>query len=126
MEKATRRQSKDHNSRLVLKTIYGNGQVSRADLARSTGLTRPTVSAIVAGLLESALVSEIGPGPSAGGKRPTLLAINDDGRHLIAVDLSGDEFRAARLNLSGGITTRVGLPAAGLRGDCLLYTSRCV
>ena len=117
MEKATRRQSKDHNSRLVLKTIYGNGQVSRADVARRTGLTRPTVSAIVAGLLQSDLVREIGPGPSAGGKRPTLLAINDDGRHLVAVDLSGDEFRAARLNLSGTIIDRATLPAAGLRGE---------
>ncbi len=117
MEKATRRQSKDHNSRLVLKTIYGHGEVSRADVARRTGLTRPTVSAIVAGLLQSDLVSEIGQGPSAGGKRPTLLSLNGDGRHLIAVDLSGDEFRAARLNLCGTIISRATLPAAGLRGD---------
>ena len=76
MQKATRSQTKDHNSRLVLKTIYDSAPVSRADIARYTHLTRPTVSALAAELIDSGLVSEVGQGPSAGGKRPTLLAIN--------------------------------------------------
>lgn len=117
MEKATRQQTKDHNSRLVLKTIFNGGEVSRADVARLTGLTRPTVSTIVADLLENNLVVETGQGPSAGGKRPTLLTINGQGRHLIAIDLSGAEFRAARMNLMGDIETRDVRPAAGLRGE---------
>lgn len=120
MQKATRQQTKDHNHRLVLKMIYDAGEVSRAEVARLTGLTRPTVSAIVADLLDDRLVIETGQGPSAGGKPPTLLSINDDGRSLIAVDLSGDELRAARLNLTGKIQTRATLPAAGLSGDNLL------
>ena len=86
MEKATRHQTKDHNSRLVLKTIYHAGDISRADIARHTHLTRPTVSALAAELIDSGLVSEVGQGPSAGGKRPTLLAINDAGPCLLALD----------------------------------------
>ena len=120
MQKATRQHTKDHNSRLVLRTIYNGGELSRADLARATGLTRPTVSSIVAELLESALVVETGQGPSAGGKRPTLLSINGGGRHLVAIDLSGTDFRAARLNLRGGIEARATCPAAGIRGDAVL------
>ncbi|HMT21055.1 MAG TPA: MarR family transcriptional regulator, partial [Promineifilum sp.] len=120
MQKATRQQTKDHNHRLVFRTIYGANEVSRAEVARLTGLTRPTVSAIVADLLDDRLVIETGQGPSAGGKPPTLLSINDAGRNLIAVDLSGDELRAARLNLTGKILTRATLPAAGLSGDSLL------
>jgi predicted NBD/HSP70 family sugar kinase len=120
MEKATRQQLKDHNSRLVLKTIYAGGQISRAEVARLTSLTRPTVSAIVANLIEDALVVETGQGPSAGGKPPTLLSIDGDGRHLLAVDLSGEEFRAARLNLKGAVQTRAALPAVGLRGEEVL------
>ncbi len=105
MQKATRQQTKGHNSRLVLRTIYNGGELSRADVARMTGLTRPTVSTIVAELLESDLVIETGQGPSAGGKRPTLLSINGNARHLIAIDLSGTEF-------SSGTTQ----PARGDRG----------
>ncbi len=120
MEKATRQQSKDHNSRLVLRTIFDAGEISRAGVARMTGLTRPTVSTIVADLLESDLVIETGQGPSAGGKRPTLLSVNGGGRHLLAVDLSGDEFRAARLNLKGKIEARSVMPADGVRGEAVL------
>jgi uncharacterized membrane protein len=47
MEKATHRQTKDHNTRLVLKMIFNSGGISRAEIARLTGLTRPTVSTIV-------------------------------------------------------------------------------
>jgi predicted NBD/HSP70 family sugar kinase len=120
MEKATRQQLKDHNSRLVLKTIYNGGQISRADVARLTSLTRPTVSAIVAGLIDDGLVIETGQGQSAGGKRPTLLSLDGDGRAMLAVDLSGEEFRAARLNLKGEVAERAALPAAGLRGEDVL------
>ena len=120
MEKATRRQTKDHNSRLVLKTIFSGGELSRADVARMTGLTRPTVSSIVAELIDGNLVQETGTGPSAGGKRPTLLAINDSGWKLVAVDLSGDEFRAARLNLRGDIEARATRPSAGLDAEAVL------
>lgn len=122
MQKATRQHTKGHNSRLVLRTIYNGGEMSRADVARLTGLTRPTVSTIVAELLESDLVIETGQGPSAGGKRPTLLSINGDVRHLIAIDLSGTDFRAARLNLRGRIEARAARPAAGMRGDHVLAT----
>jgi len=120
MEKATRQHTKDHNSRLVLRTIFNGPQISRAELARLTGLTRPTVSTIVADLIAGDLIMEMGQGPSAGGKRPTLLSVNGDGRRLLAVDLSGNEFRAARLNLKGDIEARAARPAAGLRGEAAL------
>jgi predicted NBD/HSP70 family sugar kinase len=123
MQKATRSQTKDHNSRLVLKTIYDAAAVSRAEIARRTHLTRPTVSALAADLIDSGLVSEVGLGPSAGGKRPTLLAINDAGPCLLALDLSGDDYRGALISLRGRVIRRATQPAAGLRGqaalDCL-------
>ena len=123
MEKATRRQTKDHNSRLVLKTIYDAGPISRAEIARRTRLTRPTVSTLAAELLADDLVVETGQGPSGGGKRPTLLSINDAGPALLTLDLSGDDYRGALVTLRGRIVGRVSQPAADLRGqqalDCL-------
>ncbi len=106
MKKATKQQSKKHNSRLVLRTIYQNGEMSRADIARATKLTRPTVSSIVSALIEENLVVEAGWGVSAGGKRPLLLQIAYDAHQLISIDLGSHEFRGALSNLNGDITIR--------------------
>ena len=120
MDKATRSQTRHHNSRLVLKTIYDAGEISRAEIARRTHLTRPTVSTLANGLLESGLVIETGPGPSAGGKRPTLLSINEDGPCLLTLDLSGDDYRGALVTLRGHVIRRATLPAAARRGEAAL------
>jgi glucokinase-like ROK family protein len=110
MKKATRQQTKDHNSRLVLKTIYEQSELSRADIARATHLTRPTVSTIVADLIENDFVVESGQGPSAGGKRPTLLNVNHDGHLLLCLDLGSQAFRGALVNLRGEICHELDLP----------------
>jgi hypothetical protein len=51
-------------------TICDQGQISRADIARATKLTRATVSDVVTELMKKGLVEEIGFGPSAGGMPP--------------------------------------------------------
>ena len=117
VQKATRKQTRMHNTRLVLKTIYDGDQISRADIARGTGLTRPTVSDVVSELLESGLVEEVGYGPSTGGKPPILLSVADDSRHLIGIDLASGEFRGAAVNLRGEIRRRVNRPLRGQEGD---------
>lgn len=120
MKKATRQQTKAHNIRLILKTIYDEGDVSRADIARLTGLTRTTVSDAVAELIEDGLVAEVGLGPSAGGKPPILLNVVDDSRYLIGIDLADSEFRGAVINLRGGIKHRLSLPIHDRDGNAAL------
>ncbi len=106
MEKATRRQTKHHNSKLILKSIYEADEISRAELARQTGLTRPTVSALVAELIDKQYVVEVGRGPSAGGKRPMLLNLAQDRHNLLCLDLGGRTLRGALLDLRGEIKQR--------------------
>lgn len=117
MQKATRQQTKDHNSRLVLQTILDQGPLSRADIARQTSLTRPTVSGIVSDLIDAGYVHESGPGPSLGGKPPTYLSAKNDGRQLICLDLSGSEFRAALVDWRGTILHRAAAQLADPRGQ---------
>ncbi len=111
MRKATRQQTKNHNTSLILRTIYHQGEMSRADIARATHLTRPTVSNIVATLIDDQFVIETRRGPSAGGKPPTLLNIAQDAHHLICLDLGSQEFRGAIVNLRGDILDRLSYPA---------------
>ena len=60
-EKASREQSKQHNHRLVFKTIYDQGEISRVDIARQTRLTPTTVSSNVAELLEEGVTGRLVP-----------------------------------------------------------------
>ena len=113
MQKATRQQTKDHNTRLILKTLFENSNISRADIARATHLTRPTVSNIVSDLIDADLVQELGAGPSAGGKPPIMLEINHDAHRLLAVDLGSSDYRAALTNLHGEIIDLIEYPTEG-------------
>ncbi len=119
-EKATRAKTKSHNKTLIFKTIYDHGQISRADVARLTHLTRPTVSSTVAELMDEGLVAEVGYGPSEGGKPPILLSVIEDSRHIIGIDLANSVFRGAVINLRGHIIHRRSLPVNELDGDAAL------
>lgn len=120
MKKATRQQSKSHNSRLVLKTIYDQNRLSRADIARSTALSRATVSEVVTGLIEDGLVEEVGQGPSAGGKPPTQLDVVADARLLVCLDLSNTRLRGALVDLRGHIRHDESLPINDRDGETVL------
>ena len=52
--------ARSHNRALVLQTLYRSGSISRADLARATGLTRVTISDLVAQLIADDLIVELG------------------------------------------------------------------
>jgi glucokinase-like ROK family protein len=119
-KKATHQQTKTHNSRLVLGTIYDQGKISRAGIARVTHLTRATVSDAVADLIRRGLVTEVGRGPSAGGKSPILLSVDRDAQHLIGVDLAAGEFRGAVVDFRGEIRHAISLPLGNRTGQAAL------
>jgi len=114
--KATQQQTKAHNDGLVLSIIYEAEEISRAAIARRTGLSRTSVGEAVAELLGRGLVEEVGRGRSRGGKPPILLRVNVDARHLIGIDLSGEELRGAVYDLRGEMRHTVSLPRDGRRG----------
>ena len=111
---------KTHNSHLVLKTIYEAGAVSRAEIVHRTHLTPPTVSGLVAGLLETGLVEEIGFGLSRGGKRPILLRVVDTSRYIIGLDLGRGDFRGGVIDLRGKVHDRKELPLSTRKGEIAL------
>ena len=110
--------ARGHNRSLVLQTLYRAGQQSRADIARETGLTRVTISDLVAELIIEGLVVETGQREDARpGKPATLLDLNRSAFQIIGIDLSAAEtFRGAVLDLDGQILERAELPLAGATG----------
>jgi N-acetylglucosamine repressor len=117
MQKATRQHTRQHNRSLILRTIFAQNLVSRAELARVTNLTRTTVSEIVSILIEEGLVEEVGMGESMGGKTPILLSVVADSRYLIGLNLAQDKFIGAIVNLCGEIKEIVEAPVPDGNGQ---------
>ena len=93
----------------LLDIIWEQRQISRADLARTTWLSRSTVSSAVTRLLDTGVISERGAGSSRGGRRPILLGFNDEPLSLVGVDLGA---------------SHVGVAVSTLRGEILSWIDR--
>ena len=91
---------KSDTERLILKAIYDAGTISRADVARVTKLTRPTVSTVVAKFIDDGIVVEKGQVANGRGKPATLIEVVDDAYRVIGIDISNSEFQGAIFNLS--------------------------
>ena len=116
-EKATHQQTRTFNQQLVLRALHDASPLSRADLARLTGLTRTSVGDLVGTLISDGLIEEVGLGQSSGGKSPILLRVAPDGRHLIGLDLAEAQFSGAVVNLRGDILRSIHLALEGRKGD---------
>jgi len=116
-ERATHQQTRTFNQQLVLRALHDHSPLSRADLARLTGLTRTSVGDLVGALIEDGLIEEVGRGRSSGGKSPILLRVAPDGRHLIGLDLGEAQFSGAVVNLRGEILRSIHLPLEGRNGE---------
>ena len=87
----------------VLELIWHQRQISRAEIARRAALSRSTVSEIVAHLLETKLIAEVGDGPSRGGRRPILLEFQDDAYVILGVDMGASHISVALTDLRGQV-----------------------
>ena len=98
------------NLAVVLRAIRDRPTISRAQIATATGLTRTTVSALVADLLDARLVRDIGAAPQATTGRPANRLVPDTGGPVgIGVDIQAGRIRCALVDFAGRLldpTTR--------------------
>lgn len=87
----------------VLRLIWSERRISRAEIARRLDLSRSTVSELVEPLLASGLVTEAGVGPSRGGRRPIVLEFRDDAGTILGVDMGASHIAVARTDLRAGV-----------------------
>src|SRR5215472_6652141 len=91
---------RDINRRIVLHLIRRRHPISRADLARVSGLQRSTISLIVEELIEDRWVLEGPMGRLPRGRRPTFLRLNDE-RVIVAVDIRPTQTTVALADANG-------------------------
>lgn len=90
-----------NRTRVLQLIMSGRGAVSRASIARSTGLTSATVSSIVADLVEDGFAEDGGVAESTGGKPATLLRIDRHQRLVGAIICDRYSARSALVDLTG-------------------------
>ncbi len=87
----------------VLRLIWKERRIARAEIARRLDLARSTVSEIVRDLLETGLVAEAGEGTSRGGRPPILLAFEDDALAILGADIGASHVAVALTDLRGRV-----------------------
>jgi predicted NBD/HSP70 family sugar kinase/biotin operon repressor len=96
---------RERNRLRVVDALRARGAVSRADIARQTGLSRSTVSSLVSDLQAAGLVVEratdgaAAPGPQ-GGRPPVLVALDRSAGAVLGLDFGHDHLRVAVADLS--------------------------
>lgn len=95
------------NRLAVLHAIRTHGPVARVEIARMTGLTRPTVSDIVEELLREEWIRALPPVSTRPGRRPILLEFCPQARLVIGIEAAVDRVRAALVDLAGKVQTAV-------------------
>jgi glucokinase-like ROK family protein len=104
-ESGSLRSLRELNRGRVIDVLRDRGRASRADIARVTGLSRSTVSTIVASLIEAGLVMEQEEATAVahgrhGGRPPGLLSLDKSAGVALGVDFGHTHLRVAVSDLS--------------------------
>lgn len=116
------------NSSLLLRTIRDRGPVSRAELARVTGLSKPTVNDVCDALLREGYVTEHMPDddeqPRRPGRRARLLRFRADLGYVAGVDIGGDKLLVLVADLAGRVLATVRRPVGETDATVVLRDAR--
>ena len=94
------------NERTILDLIHNQGPLSRAQVARVSGLSKPTVSLALTGLLDARLVREVGRSRGERGPSALLYELNPAAGVVVGIDIGRKWVRAAIADIAGTIVAR--------------------
>jgi predicted NBD/HSP70 family sugar kinase len=96
---------RERNRERVVAVLRTLGRTSQADIARSTGLSRTTVSTLVTELKDSGLVFEVDPKGSGqrGGRPGVQLVLLDSAKAVVGIDFGHSHVQVAVADLAHNI-----------------------
>jgi len=104
------------NEQLMLEHIRAAGELSRADLARISGLAKNTVSLALGNLERAGLVRASGVRTGVPGPAAVLYQVNPDAGFVLGLDVGGQYLRGAIADFAGVVRARLTLPARARSG----------
>src|SRR3954453_18466562 len=98
------------NQGALMQRLRDEGQLSRAQLARDTGLSKPTVSQALAELETAGLVRAVGPAAPSRGRTALLYEPDPTAGYVVGIDIGRSWVRVAVADLAGTILARSDSP----------------
>jgi len=91
------------NKAKIIDIIRKKGPINKAEIARLSELSLPTIMKIVDGLIGQGVVRCMGKAHSTGGKRPELVQFASDFQHIVGVDIGRSSIKVIVMDLSAKI-----------------------
>ncbi|MFF4394864.1 ROK family protein [Streptomyces sp. NPDC001480] len=114
-----RQRLRSTNERLLLDRLRTLGAASRAQLARETGLSKPTVSSALAALEAAGLVREVGTHAPERGRTAVLYSPDPAAGYALGVDVGRGWLRVAVADLDGTLVARADVRNRARGADAL-------
>ena len=96
--------------RSVIEAVLHQGPISRAEIARITGLSKQTTSEVVRALERGGWIRMRGQTQGAVGRSATTYEIQNDTAFVLGIDLGGTKLHMALANLSGAVAAEINEP----------------
>jgi glucokinase len=92
--------------RVLAAAIAHEGDFTRAELIKTTGLSAPTVGSLSSTLIRLGLLTDLGVGPSRGGRRPGHMQFNANYGFVAGIDIGPTRTRLGLADLRGELLAR--------------------
>jgi predicted NBD/HSP70 family sugar kinase len=116
------------NRAVVLELVRRIGPLSRADVAKESGLAKPTASDIMEELVDDGFVVKLGMGPAnrLGGRRPVLYEFDPRAWFVVGVDVAVQQVTIALADANGVEVGRSVIRTRRRAGDAMRATGQAV
>jgi len=116
--------AKQYSRRVVAEALLHNAPISRADLARTTGLSKQTTSLVIANLEAAGWVRSVGVVSGRVGRNAVTYEVVGTAAYSLGVDLGGTKVTVAIANLVGDIVAEAAEPTDPRGGRHVLQQIR--
>jgi len=91
----------------IISLLLEQGELSRAEIARQTGLSRAAISLSTTELINEGLVQEVGTSVSTGGRKPVLIRLGGEAKFAVGVGFEEGNCYFSLVNLDGVVINRL-------------------
>jgi predicted NBD/HSP70 family sugar kinase len=112
--------ARQQSIRLVIERLLRDGSVSRAEIARGTGLSKQTISEVMRDLLRDGWVVEDGQVQGSVGRSAVTYALRSDAAFVLGIDLGGTKLHIALADLKGAIVAETIEPTVADGGPAVV------